>query len=434
MQLQKSSYIVNIIENTLNHMDGRLINHGRRVSYYVYKILKKRNIYTTTQIRDICLLSLIHDIGAYKTEEVHNLISFETGAVWEHSIYGYLFVKHFSPLKHLAPALLFHHAGLKELEYLHLSYHEISQMIFIADRIDVLSLSKEMSWDAFLDSFYKLSGTLLEPSMLDLFFRGEGAIVEEDIKQEYPAEFIEILYNSDFTPDEVKDYMNMVVLSIEFRSPQTMNHTYALIETCRILGEKMGLTGEALEQLLIGALLHDLGKVGVPLDILESTGKLSVEEFEVMKTHITLTKKILAGNVCDVTLSIAANHHEKLDGSGYDAGIHGDKLSLRERIMAVGDIFSALCGKRSYKDSLPKERVLSIMFNMKDKGFIDPEVTDLVSECYEELEAGVENVTKRLDAIYTELWEEYELLLSMVDTLKQGLGKNELYIKDPLVF
>jgi len=434
MLLKDSSYIINIIVNTLNHMDGRLVDHGMRVSYLVYKVLKRQGKYTPKQIRDICILALIHDIGAYKTEEVHNLVSFETGEVWEHSVYGYLFAKHFSPLKPIAPVLLFHHAGLKELEYIHPSYREITQIIFLADRIDVLALSGIKHWARFVKSFDKLSGIMFEPYIIDLFFRGDGCVTQEDLNFEYPPDFIDILFNSEFSPEEVEAYMNMVVLSIEFRSYQTMNHTFALIKACEILGRKVGLSDIEIEELQTGALLHDIGKVGVPLHILESTERLTPEEFDIMKSHISISRDILGGYVEDVVLNIAANHHEKLDGSGYELGLKGDEIPLRERLVAVADIFCALTSKRSYKESLPKEKVLAIMDDMKGGGHIDPELTDLVGTCYEELEGTIDKVTKRLMETYDEVWNEYNLVLSLVDDFKHGLGNNEMYTKTPMVF
>ncbi|MCL2221209.1 MAG: HD domain-containing protein [Oscillospiraceae bacterium] len=433
MKLLNSSYIVNIIENTLNHMDGRLIDHGKRVSYFVYKMLKKQNKYTKKQIRDICLLSLIHDIGAYKTEEVHNMVAFETGAVWEHSTYGYLFVKHFSPLTHLAPILLFHHASPKELEYLHPDYRELAQIIFVADRIDVLALSKIEEWDEFIGYFDEFRDILFDSDVIDLFFKGDGCVVLDDLKFDYPSEFTDILYGSEFSDDEVNAFMNMVILSIEFRSPQTMNHTFILIKVCEVLGRKAGLTDEEIEDLQSGALMHDLGKVGIPLKILESKERLSPEEFEVMKLHIDITRKILDQNVSKSVLRIATNHHEKLDGSGYGSGLRGDELTVSDRLLAVADIFCALCSKRSYKEQLPKEKVISIMADMKSGGYIDPTLTDLSAQCYEELVAGIDEVTSALVATYDDLWAEYELVLSLVDVFKTGLGTNEMYVKEPLI-
>ena len=338
MQAEKSSYIVNIIENTLNNMDERLVGHGKRVAYYVYKILKKQNVYTKKQIRDICLMAFIHDIGAYKTEEIHNLVAFETGDVWEHSIYGYLFTKHFSPLKHLAPVLLFHHADLKELEYMHLSYREITQIIFIADRIDVLSLSEIADWDTFIDSFYNLGGTVFDTALIDLFFRGEGAIAQEDLKLNYPPDFIETLYSNDFTPDEVTAYMRMIILTVEIGSPQTISGSFAIIKMCEIITDTTGFA-------------------------------------------------------------------EK---------------------------FCELYSEKSYDEPLTKENVMSIMCEMKENGVIDSKFTDLVTECYDVLETGIDAATSTLDAVYKRVWEEYDLLHSMVYGFKNGLGDHEPYTKKPL--
>ena len=434
MKLLNSSYIVNIIENTLNHMDERLMDHGKRVSFLVYKMLKKQNKYTTKQVRDICLLALIHDIGAYKTEEVRNMVAFETGAVWEHSTYGYLFVKHFSPLKDLAPMLLFHHASLKELEYVHPGYREVTQIIFLADRIDVLALSEIEQWEQFTGYFDEFRGILFDSEIIDLFFKGEGCIEPDDLEFDYPPEFNEILYKSEFSAEEVNSFMDMVILSIEFRSPQTMNHTFTLVKACEILGKKAGLTDEQLEDLKTGALLHDLGKVGVPLQILESTEQLSPDELEKMKAHIDVTKEILDNNVSPAVLSIATNHHEKLDGSGYGVGLKGDELSISDRLLAVADIFCALCSRRSYKLQMPKEKLVSIMEDMKADGLIDPNLTDLAAQHYEELTAAIDEITLALGKTYNDLWAEYELVLSMVDAFREGLGTNELYIKEPPAF
>ncbi|MDR0464365.1 MAG: hypothetical protein LBG94_04510, partial [Treponema sp.] len=99
MQLLKNEKIIDIMEKTLNHMDPRLVNHGKRVAYLVFKILEGQHKYDDKQLRDICILTMLHDIGAYKTEEIDKMIIFETANVLEHSAYGYLFLKYFSPLK-----------------------------------------------------------------------------------------------------------------------------------------------------------------------------------------------------------------------------------------------------------------------------------------------------------------------------------------------
>jgi len=432
MKLLKSANIVNIIENTLNHMDNRLVDHGKRVARHVCKALKKKGGFTPTQIRDISILGLIHDIGAYKTEEIHNMVAFETGAVWEHSAYGYLFAKHFSPLKHLSPVLLFHHASLKELEYLHPDYRDIAQIIFVADRIDVLSLHKPESWDIFVEHFNRYGGTLFDEKIIDLFIGKDGCLTPQDLAFQHDPEFDEIMYNSEFSDKEIEDYLNMVVLSIEFRSPQTMNHTFVTIKISEILAKKLGFDAGQTAETRAGALLHDIGKVGMPLHILESTGKLSNEDFYVMKSHVNITKDIFMNYVSDNTLNIAVNHHEKLDGSGYTNRLRADSLTEPERLVAVMDIFSALCGKRTYKETFSKERVLSILTDLKDKGLNDPKIINLTIEHFDELYNAVTEVTDSLTDAYDDIWREYNLLLEITKDFKNGLGKNEMYIKEPL--
>lgn len=93
--------------------------------------------------------------------------------------------------------------------------------------------------------------------------------------------------------------------------------------------------------------MHDVGKIGIPLSILEKPGKLDDEEMKVMRTHVELTEDILEGCIEPVLLQAAARHHEKLDGSGYPRGLHAAELSMPDRIIAVADIVSALVYTRA---------------------------------------------------------------------------------------
>ncbi len=86
-------------------MDPRLVDHGKRVAYLVSRMLDIDGTFTEKEKQDICFLALLHDVGAYKTEEINEMAKFETQDIWEHSIYGYLFLYHFSPLKDWAQAI-----------------------------------------------------------------------------------------------------------------------------------------------------------------------------------------------------------------------------------------------------------------------------------------------------------------------------------------
>lgn len=124
-----------------------------------------------------------------------------------------------------------------------------------------------------------------------------------------------------FSAQERRRFLEMQALSIDFRSE---------------------IPKDSYSDLYYGALLHDIGKVSTPVEILEKPGKLTSEEFEVMKKHVTETRKILDGYVNPKAYRIAVRHHEKLDGSGYPLGLKAEDLSLEERICAISDIVSAL--------------------------------------------------------------------------------------------
>lgn len=101
--------MIGIIRRTCNYVDDRLVDHGFRVACMVSRLLEQMGSYDMATARDISVIAMFHDIGAYKTDEISRMLEFETSNVQNHSAYGYLFIKYFTPLTRLAPAVLFHH-------------------------------------------------------------------------------------------------------------------------------------------------------------------------------------------------------------------------------------------------------------------------------------------------------------------------------------
>ena len=108
--------IVNIAKRAFNLVDPRLMGHGERVANIMFQIMEAEGGYTPVQMRNLLTLAVLHDIGAYKTEEIDHMVEFETKHVWNHSIYGYLFLNYFSLFKELSRVVLFHHSSWKQLE------------------------------------------------------------------------------------------------------------------------------------------------------------------------------------------------------------------------------------------------------------------------------------------------------------------------------
>ena len=202
----------------------------------------------------------------------------------------------------------------------------------------------------------------------------------------------------------------MVAFLIDFRSESTVTHTITMVSAAVALANLMNLDKQEIDEIYTGAYIHDLGKVAIPLEILEKPGRLDFDEMEVMKTHIILTGNIIGGHVSDNVYNIAMRHHEKLDGKGYPYGIKEEDMTLAEKIVAVADIFSALTGKRSYKDSMPKEKVVGIMQQMADNYQISGEVVKILIDNYESVVREVDENCSKILHNYEEIKEKYKTI------------------------
>lgn len=150
----------------------------------------------------------------------------------------------------------------------------------------------------------------------------------------------------------------------EFRDPETGAHIQRMAHYSHLIAGSLGLSAEDQALILQAAPMHDVGKIGIPDYILLKPGKLSPEEFEVMKGHARLGFELLSGSesiVLQAAASIAIAHHEKYDGSGYPHGVAGESIPLFGRIVAVADVFDALTSERPYKKAWEFERAVGFL-------------------------------------------------------------------------
>ncbi len=164
---------------------------------------------------------------------------------------------------------------------------------------------------------------------------------------------------------------------IEVKSTHTGQHVKRISEYSRIIGEALGMSKSRAENLRLASMLHDVGKLLIPNSILEKEGLLSDEEYEIMKSHVTIGEQLLQnteGEVMDEAKAIALQHHEKWDGSGY-LGMKGDEIDLSARIVAVADTFDSLVSERGYKKGWESNKVYSQVVDESGKRF-DPKVID----------------------------------------------------------
>ena len=198
----------------------------------------------------------------------------------------------------------------------------------------------------------------------------------------------------------------------EYRDELTGNHIQRISLYCVAVGEKLGLTEKQLDLLRYGSILHDIGKLGIPDEILLKPGSLTPEEWEIMRKHTIIGAEILKGtriSYLKVGEKIALYHHERWDGRGYPCGLKGEKIPLFARIVTVADVFDALTSKRPYRDAMDPETAFEIISSGRGTQF-DPLIVDTF--------LSIKPIILDIRALYQDEGESH--LFSLIKSLRKG--------------
>lgn len=172
----------------------------------------------------------------------------------------------------------------------------------------------------------------------------------------------------------------------EFRDDDTARHTERMASYCNLLAEKAGLDDDLCALIRAASPLHDVGKIGIPDTILLKPGKLTDDEFMIIKKHPDIGHRILADSTSEMLrlgAVIARTHHEKWDGSGYPDGLAGEEIPIEGRITAICDVFDALTFDRVYKKAFSVDKAVEIIREGRGKHF-EPRLVDLLLDSLDE--------------------------------------------------
>jgi HD-GYP domain-containing protein (c-di-GMP phosphodiesterase class II) len=233
----------------------------------------------------------------------------------------------------------------------------------------------------------------------------------------------EILYQMNPLPeyklnkDELISLSELFCCCVDCKSHYTAFHSRGVAKTAEEIGRLLSLPQIDIDMLKIAGHFHDLGKLGIPPSIIEKAGKLSEEEFALVKQHPYLTYIILNRLKGFEKIRDAAGfHHERLDGSGYPFKLKGEEIPLHARIMAVADVFSALREKRPYRPVLEMGEVISIMEKDAREGKLDPEIVSLLISHQQEIDAH------HLEIQFSSMQRYQEIFLTLSSLLDRGIA------------
>ncbi len=369
--------LVEGLSYALDVAEKSYFSHSKHVAYIAVMIARELKMSLEEQ-KDLYFTALLHDIG-----------SSNTYALEEHCVIGKAIVLNLPVNSKIADFIYFHHEHFDGSGPFKLVGDRIpleSQIICLANTFDINFRnlnSFKFDNNELIKSWIKENKKNFNPKILDAFNR---LVEKEFIFLDYfNNEFNNILKNKiDFKGDEleyegVKAYAKAFSQIIDNRSTFTFRHSIGIAELVSKITEQLGFDTEMQNKMYIAALLHDIGKLVISNDIIDKEGKLDPEErFEINK-HTYYTRWILQQiDGFEEITEFAANHHEKLNGKGYPLKLDEKGLGELERIMAICDIFQALTEERPYRETLPIDKVWSIIDSMVEKGELDGVLVDKI--------------------------------------------------------
>lgn len=407
-ELVSTKDIYHVIRRALGCMDSRVLLHGEITGYMFYNMLKAEGTYTELELAEYTLIGMLHDLGMIKTGYKEGIVQCETTNVWAHSVYGYLFLKYLSPVGDKAEIVLYHHLPYYMHTRIKSKYLRETEYLAIADQMDVFMRMEGHGMEK--DYFTRRANINFSARALELFQTAQARyhFLEKLKTDEYQKEMAEMFEKVLFGEKQKKGFLEMLVYAIDFRSQQTVIHTMSTKAFALEIGRFMRVSARDLQVLYYGTLLHDIGKIVIPLSILEAPRRLTDEEMRIMKAHVVITDKILRGAMDERIVEVAARHHEKLDGTGYPRGLKADELNQLERITAVADILSALYGKRSYKDAFPPEKIKDILKSDADEGKICGKVVQVAISSFDTIIKDYEKERNETMERYMEIINQYD--------------------------
>ncbi|MEG0845031.1 MAG: HD domain-containing protein, partial [Raoultibacter sp.] len=267
-----------MVQRSLNHVDLRLVDHGSRVARMVDAMLSVEDTLSEQDRRAVYFLTLFHDIGIYHADEISSMLSRQDADLWEHCLYGYLFLRELPFLSDHAAIILYHHLPYNRFRDQDPHIAHLAQIIHVADRADVFLSSDDapsaLDLSAYLNAH---STTLFAPDAVALLLEAQCSERLDPRAPLTPSTPSAADASSAYTipAREAKSCLKMLINAIDFRSYHTVTHTFTTAHISYQLALFMHMPPPEQEQIYHAALLHDLGKIGIPLEILEKPGKLT---------------------------------------------------------------------------------------------------------------------------------------------------------------
>lgn len=412
MEYIKSKDIFLLVRDTLKIVYPRLMKHGSRVAYMVYTMLREEGKYEEFELADMVMVATLHDIGAYKTERdrLGDIVRYESKDCMAHSIYGYLFFKYLSPVPDLAKVIMYHHTDYEQLKKMNYIYKDVAAYINIAEKMEHYSTALGSKFE--MGMFQKYAGTKLSDDGLFLFDKCEDkyGMFDKIRSGEYLKELDNIIEYMIFNNEDKKKFLEMLMYCQGFFRSEMVLETAMAVCVSEEIAREMMLPAQKREILHYGTLLHDIGMLAIPRELIEAPRKLEPKEARLLKTHVEIAGRILSSRMQKEVVDIALAHHERCDGSGYPRQLKDSQMNMEQKILQVADVLVALLNKRSYRKSMPKDKIIAILDERAKGGRLKRQVVMAVVQSYDRIVSRIREESAQILEMYETLNKQYEMI------------------------
>jgi len=371
--------------------------HGKRVAVMAATVAQELG-WDQTAMEVVFVGGLLHDCGVSSTRVHKQLVTeLDWSGAEEHCHRGQELLSEFSPLAYLAPVVRDHHSHWDELSRTDLPRQTLllSNLIYLTDRVDALASSHYgrdllMEWKNICGVIERYKETFFAPELVEAFLSVSSKeafwldLGPNHIKRNTETWILKPAIQ-ELDSADIRQLAKIFANIVDAKSSFTAEHSTGVAKLSRWLAECAQLPEHTCDQIEIAGMLHDIGKLVVPDDILDKPGELDSHEMAVIRQHSYESYQILKRiSGFEEIAGWAAYHHEALNGNGYPFHLVGDDLSLEARIVAASDVFQAMAQKRPYRSSLSAKKILRKMKYRVKGGRLDEDVVEMVENTLDE--------------------------------------------------
>jgi len=387
--------LIMCLSNTTDLVSPHVADHQKRVAYIASGIAMEMGLSPVEQA-DIVLAGAVHDFGALSLQERLECLDFEIISPHQHAESAYLLLSEFEPFARIAELVRHHHLpwdGGRGMTRFGSNVPVGSHILHLADRIDVLLLEGNRPPVEHLCRILTPKiGSIFAPDVAEAFLAlAEKEYFWFDLDTPYLPSVIKERSGPWRIPLDLDGLTAIARLfghAIDYRSRFTAVHSSGVAPVARWLASKAGMSFEECRLMQVAGHMHDFGKLAISREILEKPGRLDNDEMRQIKKHPFYAHRLLDPIEGMRTLNEWISfHHERPDGQGYPFRLQGEELSLGSRVLAVGDVFTALTEDRPYRRGMGAEKAVDILEEMAHGGALDGDVVALVREAFSEIDA-----------------------------------------------